>query len=453
MKRKFFILLFGCIVSMTNFAYSQSVGINTEDPDPNSVLEVKSTEKGVLLPRVTMDQRNAINPGENSNGLTVYNTTTSCYSVWNAESKSWTELCPEQTALVDFSSCDLIKVVGVYDMDKPISAQTVRIDVPVRVLKLGKYNYSASCNGVTFSASGTFVNIGPTTVSLYVNTSGGTPTSPGTYPATVIITPVEGTPSTVTCSDNINVKFINRSTATMKVLNIYGNTRNTGLTSSGGNYSSSSVYAAVGTWLKSGGTITIGGQTGQRATSFSGTANIQVVDVAITSLAVLQSELQDASIVWMASATGVSNGFAQLVAEWYKAGKGVLMITGDKDDESTVADACGYYIEDGSAATGTTWGSRLPQVFSKTNGAPFEVGDGLSIGYDGSNCGYISSNKGVSIMSVTSNRYPSAFADIDNGIFIFGDKFGYVSSGTTWNNFGWVLTDIFAWSLKNAPIY
>jgi hypothetical protein len=54
---------------------------------------------------------------------------------------------------------------------------------------------------------------------------------------------------------------------------------------------------------------------------------------------------------------------------------------------------------------------------------------------------------------MTVDGYPSAFADLSNGVFIFGDKFGSVSSGDRWNNFARVLTDIFVWSLKNAPIH
>ncbi len=276
MRFKFFIFLWGFLIA-TSSVYSQ-VGINTDSPDPNSMLEVKSTNKGVLVPRVTMDQRNAINPGSSSNGLTVYNTSTNCYSVWNAVSQSWTELCPEQTALIDFSNCDLIKVVGVYDMDKDLSDQDIRIDVPVTVRRLGKYSYSASCNGVTFTATGSFVNMGPTTVSLYVDPSGGNPVTAGTFAATVTINPVDATPSTVVCN-NVSVKFINRSTATLKILNISGDENSTGLTSTGGNYSSSRVYASIGRWLQ-GGSVSIDGTSLSAPTTYSGTANIQVVDVA-----------------------------------------------------------------------------------------------------------------------------------------------------------------------------
>lgn len=48
------------------------MGINTSSPDPSSVLDISSTIKGVLLPRLTTAQRNAIsNP---ATGLLIYET-------------------------------------------------------------------------------------------------------------------------------------------------------------------------------------------------------------------------------------------------------------------------------------------------------------------------------------------------------------------------------------------
>lgn len=54
------------------FVNNAQVGIGTTSPDASSALEVFATDKGVLIPRLTAAQRNAIpNP---ANGLIVYNT-------------------------------------------------------------------------------------------------------------------------------------------------------------------------------------------------------------------------------------------------------------------------------------------------------------------------------------------------------------------------------------------
>ena len=65
-----FLSLFVC-----SFSFSQQgVAINTDGstPDANAILDLKSTTKGLLLPRMTTAQRNAIaNPAA---GLIVYDT-------------------------------------------------------------------------------------------------------------------------------------------------------------------------------------------------------------------------------------------------------------------------------------------------------------------------------------------------------------------------------------------
>ena len=70
--------------------YTQSVGIN-EDASashPSAMLDVKSTTKGMLIPRMTSAERTGIlNPGE---GLLVYDNETS--SFWFYKAAGWTEL-------------------------------------------------------------------------------------------------------------------------------------------------------------------------------------------------------------------------------------------------------------------------------------------------------------------------------------------------------------------------
>jgi len=66
------------------------VGINTDDtnPDPSAMLDVKSTDKGMLIPRLTSAQREAIsNP---ATGLLVFDTETE--SFWFKGSSGWVEL-------------------------------------------------------------------------------------------------------------------------------------------------------------------------------------------------------------------------------------------------------------------------------------------------------------------------------------------------------------------------
>lgn len=99
--KRFFILLTFIISSQI---INAQVGIGTTTPDDSSILEIESTEKGVLIPRVTTAQRNAINSPENS--LMVYNTTTNNYE-YNSGTKifpNWVNITYHPT--IKYSNID-----------------------------------------------------------------------------------------------------------------------------------------------------------------------------------------------------------------------------------------------------------------------------------------------------------------------------------------------------------
>lgn len=82
-----FALIFGL-----NAAYAQNnVGIGTATPNANAVLEMQSTTQGVLVPRMTTAQRNAIiAPTE---GLMVYDIDVNCFFFYESTSLAWQNLC------------------------------------------------------------------------------------------------------------------------------------------------------------------------------------------------------------------------------------------------------------------------------------------------------------------------------------------------------------------------
>jgi len=63
------------------------VGINTTTPDPSSILDISSTTRGILLPRMTTIQRNAINAP--AAGLLVYDTQMNKFMGYNGT--LWTQ--------------------------------------------------------------------------------------------------------------------------------------------------------------------------------------------------------------------------------------------------------------------------------------------------------------------------------------------------------------------------
>ncbi len=72
MNFKNVLFIFTSLISI--FVYSQ-VGIGTTTPDSSSLLDISSVDKGILIPRMTETQKNAIS--DPANGLLVYQTTAS----------------------------------------------------------------------------------------------------------------------------------------------------------------------------------------------------------------------------------------------------------------------------------------------------------------------------------------------------------------------------------------
>lgn len=72
---------------MSDVIYAQ-IGINTTAPQPDSMLEISSSNKGLLIPRVSISNLNNISPitGGSTESLLVYNTNTTTgkgYYYWN----------------------------------------------------------------------------------------------------------------------------------------------------------------------------------------------------------------------------------------------------------------------------------------------------------------------------------------------------------------------------------
>jgi hypothetical protein len=71
-------------------AKGQSMGISNTaiTPDASSILEMRTTTKGLLIPRLTTTERNAISTP--ATGLMIYNTTTNTFNFYNGS--SWTDI-------------------------------------------------------------------------------------------------------------------------------------------------------------------------------------------------------------------------------------------------------------------------------------------------------------------------------------------------------------------------
>jgi hypothetical protein len=85
MKKFLFSLL---VLSYCGLSAQNNVGIGTSTPDPSSVLDLNSTGKGFLAPRMTTAQRLGI--ASPAIGLIVFDTNVNCYFYYNGV---WNSLC------------------------------------------------------------------------------------------------------------------------------------------------------------------------------------------------------------------------------------------------------------------------------------------------------------------------------------------------------------------------
>ena len=83
------------------------VGIGTSTPDTTSVLQLQSTTKGFLPPRLTQQQRNSIN--NPTNGLMLYNLNSNSYEYFNSPLNQWVGL-NSNLPLLDSTQNDYISV-------------------------------------------------------------------------------------------------------------------------------------------------------------------------------------------------------------------------------------------------------------------------------------------------------------------------------------------------------
>ncbi len=92
---KLLLLLLGYLCFIQ--AHSQ-VGIGTNNPNNKAALDVQATDKGVLFPRLTTSQRNAIvNPPD---GLHIYNSTERCLNFYDSAFLTWNCYCESDSCKV-----------------------------------------------------------------------------------------------------------------------------------------------------------------------------------------------------------------------------------------------------------------------------------------------------------------------------------------------------------------
>lgn len=183
--KKISLLLIALAVS---FCASAQVGINTNTPHPSAALEVESTNKGFLPPRMTQAQMNAITSP--AIGLIVYCIDCTPAGTYQYNGTSWTQIGggASSSSPSVVASCSTNGFVGTYTNGIPLSSTTFSTTVTNNSLSaVGPISFAAGdllLSGIagltvgTPSPASATINPGASQLITYPIT--GTPASAGT---------------------------------------------------------------------------------------------------------------------------------------------------------------------------------------------------------------------------------------------------------------------------------
>jgi hypothetical protein len=162
------ILIFISIICINFFAQSQSIGIGTNNPNPKAALDIVSTNKGILFPRLTTLQRDAISSPPD--GLHIYNTDDHCLNYFDSTNSIWNCFCSScQTVVINITgnACK----IDFYDAyAKGLPAKKYLINIPAGITISG---CSAGDTALSFTSM-------PFNADISINNSGTIAGSGGT---------------------------------------------------------------------------------------------------------------------------------------------------------------------------------------------------------------------------------------------------------------------------------
>ena len=170
--KKLTILLTAVLFTATNIMAQVAINTDGTDPDNSAMLDVKSTAKGLLIPRMTNAQMVAISSP--ANGLLVYSTDDDKLYIYNSSDNVFKEVefgtgtiaLPASYTIGSGGSCANTTVNGYYYAGTALNTfNTVNIDATVTTK--GSYSITSNTvNGYSFSGSGYFNSTGMVLVIL-----------------------------------------------------------------------------------------------------------------------------------------------------------------------------------------------------------------------------------------------------------------------------------------------
>ena len=204
-----------------SFTGIAQVGVGTTSPDASSALEVKSTSKGFLPPRMTTAERDVISTP--ATGLVIYNTTAACVQFFNGA--LWFDTCTQTTdgppnsnltvSNITYQGASVIDATGIgYNGEAVPAGSTITVDLTNNAATEQTYELSATHagTGLIYSASGT-IAASPTTVAVILTHNAVVMPD---FESGVLTMALTGTSSTLDLIPRIDIKSIPASATTVK---------------------------------------------------------------------------------------------------------------------------------------------------------------------------------------------------------------------------------------------
>lgn len=158
--------LLSILVILFFFQLNAQVGIGTTSPNNSSILDISSTTKGVLLPRLSSTQRDAITFPEKS--LLIYNTTLDQfqYNSGSSGSTTWSTIKTQSssasikytntntTTNINTTSATKIPLFGTLSWNEDTSVYTSATANTVTIAKAGKYQIICNISLIGINSTG-----------------------------------------------------------------------------------------------------------------------------------------------------------------------------------------------------------------------------------------------------------------------------------------------------------
>jgi uncharacterized protein (TIGR02145 family) len=159
-KVKLFLM---AIIMVASYSLTAQVAVTNDGSSAHgsAMLDVKSTDKGLLFPRMTTTERNAI--ASPANSLLIFNTTTQCFEAWYAAGSNWVAFgCIGCTSLTPPAGYGVVESSGHCWLDRNLGASQVATSSTDAAAYGDLYQWGRGTDGHQIRTSGTISTLSAT---------------------------------------------------------------------------------------------------------------------------------------------------------------------------------------------------------------------------------------------------------------------------------------------------